>query len=132
MHWLQQSDDLTADKQNKNERFIFCVYRTFGAYTKKNNNNNITIARRSQSGSEKQKIKRNNEKYCSFAQTLESDEPIKLVAQIKTNYNVWTPDDEIGPVIYSLTKIDSEMNIWIQYLVCAIHVVCRRFIALKL
>lgn len=32
--------------------------------------------------------KRNNEKYCSFAQTLESDEPIKLVAQIKTNYNV--------------------------------------------
>lgn len=39
----------------------------------------------------------NNEKYCSFAQTLESDEPIKLVAQIKTNYNVSVQDDEIGP-----------------------------------
>lgn len=88
-HRLQQFNDLTADEQNKNERFIFSVYRTFWRiHTAKQNNNKkqkvTTIhRRRSQSGALK-----NNEKYCFFAQTLESDEPIKLVAQIKTNYNV--------------------------------------------
>lgn len=55
------------------------------------------VNRRIKSAMRSQSDIANNEKYCSFAQTLESDEPIKLVAQIKTNYNVSVQDDEIGP-----------------------------------